>query len=256
VGPALAGFLIAELGVAAPLYALNAAACGIFLIALVGMRPMPVDHSGAAATWKEVFAGLNFVWNSQLMLAAITMDMFAVLLGGATTLLPIFAKDILHVGPQGLGWLLMAPSLGAFLTGIVLARRGPIQRNGAALLWTVLGFGLATIGFGAATTFWVSWVMLFLVGGFDMVSMVIRIQLVQRLTPDAMRGRVAAVHAVFIGTSNELGGFESGLTAAWFGPVRSVVWGGVGTLAIVGYTALKWPVLRRLREIVAPSPSG
>lgn len=253
VGPAIAGFLIAQLNAAAPIYALNAAFACVFLAALAGMRPMPVDHTGRASGWAEVFAGLRFVWTTEIMLAAITMDMIAVLLGGATTLLPIFAKDILGVGPQGLGWLLMAPSSGAFLTGLVMARRPPIRHNGAVLLWSVVGFGLATIGFGMSRVFWLSWAMLFLVGATDMVSMVIRQHLVQRFTPDAMRGRVAAVHAVFIGTSNELGGFESGLTAHLFGAVNSVVYGGLGTLITVGLTALKWPALRRLGEIAPGS---
>jgi MFS family permease len=224
-------------------------AARIIQVALAGMSPMPVAHSGKAAGWGEVFAGARFVWNSELMLAAITMDMFAVLLGGAVTLLPVFAKDVLHAGPEGLGWLLMASSLGAFLTGVWLARRPPIRRNGPVLLWTVVGFGIATIGFGLSTNFWLSWTMLFIAGATDMVSMVIRINMVQKLTPDAMRGRVSAVHSVFIGTSNELGGFESGLTAKLWGPVRSVVFGGAGTLAIVALTALKWPSLRRMGAI-------
>jgi MFS family permease len=249
VGPAIAGALIGKLHLAGPIYVVEAVAAGIFLLALAGMKPMPVAPSGKAAGWGEVFAGARFVWNCELMLAAITMDMFAVLLGGAVTLLPIFAKDVLHAGPEGLGWLLMASSSGAFLTGVWLARRPPIHRNGPVLLWTVVGFGLATIGFGLSTNFWLSWAMLFLAGAFDMVSMVIRINMVQKLTPDAMRGRVAAVHSVFIGTSNELGGFESGLTAKLWGPVVSVVFGGVGTLATVGLTALKWPSLRHMASI-------
>jgi MFS family permease len=249
VGPAIAGALIGKLHLAGPIYVVEAVAAGIFLLALAGMKPMPVAPSGKAAGWGEVFAGARFVWNCELMLAAITMDMFAVLLGGAVTLLPIFAKDVLHAGPEGLGWLLMASSSGAFLTGVWLARRPPIHRNGPVLLWTVVGFGLATIGFGLSTNFWLSWAMLFLAGAFDMVSMVIRINMVQKLTPDAMRGRVAAVHSVFIGTSNELGGFESGLTAKLWGPVVSVVFGGVGTLVTVGLTALKWPSLRHMASI-------
>ncbi|MDB5102160.1 MAG: major facilitator superfamily 1 [Cyanobacteria bacterium RYN_339] len=249
IGPAIAGLVIGRLHLAGPIYFVEAVAAGIFLVLLAGMQPMPVAPSGKAAGWGEVFAGARFVWNSELMLASITMDMFAVLLGGAVTLLPIFAKDVLHAGPEGLGWLLMASPLGAFITGVWMSRRAPIRRNGPVLLWVVVGFGFATIGFGLSTNIWLSWAMLCLAGGFDMVSMVIRLNMLQKLTPDAMRGRVNAVHSVFIGTSNELGGFESGLTAKFWGPLRSVVFGGVGTLVTVGLTAWKYPSLRRMGAI-------
>jgi MFS family permease len=171
--------------------------------------------------------------------------MFAVLLGGATMLLPVYAKDILHVGPSGLGWLRAAPSIGAFITALALAHRPPIAKAGRALLLAVAGFGVATIVFGLSTNFWLSLAMLLLTGLFDSVSVVIRHTLVQILTPDEMRGRVSAINGLFIGTSNELGGFESGLVAGFFGPVVSVVAGGAGTLVVVAAVALAWPRLRR-----------
>lgn len=166
-------------------------------------------------------------------------------------LLPVFAKDILQIGPQGLGWLMAAPSLGAFAMGLMLTHMPPLRNNGPVLLWVVAGFGLATIGFGLSTNAFLSWGMLFLVGAFDMVSMVIRSTMLQHFTPDAMRGRVSAIHSVFVGTSNELGAYESGLTASWWGPVRAVIVGGVGTLVMVGFAASRWPQLRRLKGLEA-----
>lgn len=252
LGPALAGLLIATVHLAWPVFLIDAAGGLIYLILLLTIHYRPPVRERETPGWDEVLAGLRFVWRTELILAGITLDMFAVLFGGAVALLPIFAKDILHVGPAGLGWLMTAPSVGAFLMGLIVAHLPPIRRNGPVLLAVVAGFGLATIGFGLAPNFYVAWVMLFLTGAFDMVSMIIRSNLVQHLTPDAMRGRVQAVHHIFIGTSNELGGFESGLTASWWGPVRSVLFGGVGTLAVVAIAAWRWPTLRRLGTIETP----
>ncbi|HYE75305.1 MAG TPA: MFS transporter, partial [Blastocatellia bacterium] len=159
-------------------------------------------------------------------------------------------KDILHVGPHGLGVLRAAPSIGAFTMALAIAHRPPIKKAGRALLLTVVGFGVATIIFGLSKNFWLSLTMLFLIGMFDAVSVVIRHTLVQILTPDEMRGRVSAINGLFIGTSNELGGFESGLVAGLFGPVISVVAGGFGTLAVVLTVALLWPKLRRYGALV------
>lgn len=203
-----------------------------------------------------MLAGFRFVRDSRLLLSAITLDMFAVLLGGATTLLPIFAKDILHVGPQGFGWLMSAASAGAVLTSLALSAIGPIRRNGPVLLLSVGGFGLATLGFALARDPVMAWIMLFLTGATDTVSMIIRANLATLLTPDAIRGRVEAVHRIFIGTSNELGGFESGLTATWWGPVRSVLLGGVGTLVTLAIVAWRWPELARLGELSPAEPAG
>jgi MFS family permease len=181
-----------------------------------------------------------------VILATITLDLFAVLLGGATALLPIFADQILHCGPIGLGWLRAAPAIGAFAMAVAIAYLPPMKQAGKTLLWCVTGFGAATIVFGASRIFWLSLVMLFLTGVFDSVSMVVRQTLVQLLTPDEMRGRVSAVNNIFIGTSNEFGAFESGMTAAIFGPVLSVVGGGIGTILVVIAVALKWPETRKI----------
>jgi MFS family permease len=188
-------------------------------------------------------AGVRFIRQTRILIAIITLDLFAVLLGGATMLLPVYARDILHVGPRGLGWLMAAPSLGAIVVAIALARR-PMQRAGRSLLWAVAGFGVATILFGISRSFSLSLLLLALIGGFDMVSVVIRNTLIQVLTPDELRGRVSAINALFIGTSNELGGFESGLAAALFGPVAAVVGGGVGSILAVGIVARLWPEIR------------
>jgi MFS family permease len=184
------------------------------------------------------------VWEKQIILATITLDLFAVLLGGAVSLLPIYAKDILHVGPHGLGLLRAAPSAGAFMMAITLAHRPPLRKAGAALLWAVAGFGAATIVFGFTRFFWLSMLMLFLTGAFDNISVVVRHTLVLTLTPDEMRGRVNAVNNVFISASNDLGAFESGVVAQLFGPVVSVVSGGVGTILVVILTAVLWPEIR------------
>jgi MFS family permease len=200
---------------------------------------------------RSLLAGAAFVWRTKLILATITLDLFAVLLGGATALLPIFARDILEVGPSGLGWLRAAPSLGALVMALTMAHRPPLRRAGRALLWSVAGFGLATIVFGFSQNFFLSLAMLALTGAFDNVSMVVRSTLVQVLPSDAMRGRVSAVNAIFIGSSNQLGAFESGITAAWFGPVWSVVGGGIGTLLVVMSVMGIWPEVLRLGRLEA-----
>ena len=174
-----------------------------------------------------------------------TLDLFAVLLGGATALLPVYAKDILRAGPSGLGLLQAALPLGSFLCALILAHRRPLQKAGRAMLWAVAGFGFATVGFGFSHWFWLSFFMLFLCGVMDNVSIVVRHTLVQLLTPDEKRGRVSAVNSLFIGTSNELGGFESGLVAYFTNPVFSVVSGGVGTLLVVLAVAVVWPQIRK-----------
>src|SRR5439155_20270666 len=199
--------------------------------------------------FRSLLAGVSFVFKRKLLLATMTLDLFAVLLGGAVYLLPIFAKDILHVGATGFGWLRAAPSFGAVTMALVLAHRPPMQRAGRALLLAVAGFGIATIIFGLSKDFWLSFAMLVLTGAFDNISVVVRHTLVQMLTPDAMRGRVSAVNQVFIGSSNELGGLESGLTAAWWGPVASVVVGGIGTLVTVLLVAFYSPGLRRFGRL-------
>ena len=170
--------------------------------------------------------GLRFVWRDKLILSAISLDLLAVFFGGAVALLPVFATDILHVGASGLGWLRAAPAIGAGLMSVWMAHQTRIPRGGVVLLTSVALFGAATIGFGVATAAWLSFLMLFLTGVFDAVSVVLRISLVQTRTPDALRGRVAAVNGLFIACSNQWGAVESGVTAQWFGTVPSVVVGG------------------------------
>jgi MFS family permease len=201
--------------------------------------------SSAAVTLQTLVAGFVFVWQHPVILAALALDLFAVLLGGATTLLPIYATEILKVGAIGWGWLEAAPAVGAMLMAIVLAHRPPLKHAGRALMWSVVGFGVATIVFGFSRNFWLSLAMFFLTGALDNISVVVRHTLVQSLTPDPMRGRVSAVNGMFIGASNELGGFESGMVASLASPTISVVAGGIGTLAVVGIVALLCPQLRR-----------
>ncbi|MGE3818099.1 MAG: MFS transporter [Isosphaeraceae bacterium] len=249
VGPALGGLVIALTRGATTAYVLDAVCCAGFIALVAPIRFRPVVRDATPITLGSLLAGLRFVLGTELILATITLDLFAVLLGGATALLPIFAKDVLSVGPTGLGWLRAAPSLGAFTMAIVLAHRPPMRRAGRSLLWAVLGFGLATIVFGFSTNPYLSFAMLFLTGAFDNVSVVVRATLVQVLTPDAMRGRVSAVNAIFIGSSNQLGEFESGMVARLFGAVASVVSGGVGTILVVLLVALVWPGVYRLGSL-------
>jgi MFS family permease len=245
VGPALGGLLIAAFGQAMPVYLIAGILGGLrfIMIALITSRPRDPQNL-ASANLTHLLAGCRFVWQTKVVLAAITLDMFAVLLGGATTLLPIFARDILAVGPTGLGYMRAAPSIGALTMAMSLAYLPPISRTGRTLLLVVVGFGLATIVFGLSNSYYLSLVMLFLLGALDGVSVVIRHTLVQVLTPDEMRGRVSAVNNIFIAVSNELGGFESGLTASLFGVVPSVVGGGIGTVLVVFITAKLWPEIR------------
>ncbi len=254
VGPALGGLVIAVVGSATLVYVLNAIAALAFalLIMPIKVRPSVVparQEKHERTTWHSLGEGMSFLQRTPIMLGAITLDLFAVLFGGATTLLPIFARDILHVGPEGLGWLRAAPSIGALCVAFLLAHQPPFQRAGRTLLLAVAGFGVATIVFGLSRSFWLSLLMLFVLGGMDNISVVIRDTLALTRTPDAMRGRVAAIEGLFVNASNQLGGFESGLTAQLFGPTLSVAGGGVGTIVVVLVVALLWPELRRLRTL-------
>lgn len=250
-GPALSGLLIGQYGY--PLvYGLDAACALIFILFLLPVRAPQAAPTAVGHPLRDLFSGLRFVWSTKAILATITLDLFAVLLGGATALLPIFARDILQVGPTGYGWLRAAQSFGAVGMAFTLAHLPPMRHAGWTMLLAVAGFGAATTVFGLSNSFWLSLVALALVGAFDNVSVVVRHTLVQLLTPDSMRGRVAAVNNVFIGSSNELGAFESGLTAAYFGPVISVVAGGIGTILVVIATAWKWPEVLRIGPLAAP----
>lgn len=207
--------------------------------------------SNLAATWDTVLAGVTFVWRAKILLGATSLDLFAVLLGGATALLPIYARDILHTGPQGLGLLRAAPAFGALAMSLVLIR-WPLQRRvGGRLLAAVGVFGLATVVFGLSTHFGLSLLALAVTGAADNISVVTRQTLVQLETPDEMRGRVSAVNSIFIGASNQLGEFESGATAALFGPVGSVVLGGVGTVLVAALWLRLFPALAQRDRMLA-----
>jgi MFS family permease len=255
LGPALGGIVIGIFHHAHLVYLTDCMCCILFALILLMVKSRKQEVIKKEMNLKTLASGLSYVWETKIILAAITLDMFAVLFGGAIALLPIFARDILKVGPSGLGWLQTAPSLGAIATGLILARqRGGIRKAGAWLMLTVIGFGLATIGFGLSRNFWLSFGMLFLTGVFDNVSVIIRQALVQLRTPDDMRGRVSAINYVFIGTSNELGGFESGLVAQWLGPIFSVVFGGIATIMTVLFIGGLWPALRTMDRLDEDRP--
>ncbi len=250
LGPASGGLVIALSGRATIVYAINVGVALIFAVLIMPLRGHRREiRSSEATTLGALAEGLQFLRRTQIILAAITLDMFAVLLGGATTLLPIFARDILHVGPVGLGWLRAAPSAGALCMSIGIAHAPSFKRAGRTLLWAVAGFGVATIVFGLSRSFWLSLLMLFMLGGLDNVSVVIRHTLVLMRTPNTMLGRISSVNSLFIAISNELGGFESGVVAQLFGPTLAVVSGGVGTILVVLCIALIWPEMRRLRSL-------
>jgi MFS family permease len=254
LGPALGGIMIALFHGSTSVYALNAVAALLFVALLLPLRGVRhVERSRESTTLSSLVEGIKFLRGTQVILAAITLDLFAVLLGGATTLLPIYATAILHVGPTGLGWLRAAPSIGAVLVSLSIAHTPPFKHAGRTLLLAVAGFGIATLIFGLSHVFWLSMLMLFVLGGLDNISVVIRSTLLLVRTPDALRGRIAAVDSLFVGASNELGGFESGLTAQLFGPIIAVVGGGVGTILVVLLIALCWPEMRRLGPLSVSS---
>ena len=245
IGPALGGLIIAAID---PSFAFVVAAATslLFMVVLARFRFGADIKSGQPPSLQGLLAGIHFVWNTRIILTMISLDLFAVLLGGAVYLLPIFAEDILQVGATGFGWLRAAPAIGAFCMAFAMIYLPPLRRAGLSLLISVGAFGVATIIFGLTKSFWVALAMLFLTGAFDNVSMVIRQTAQLLLTPDHMRGRVSAVTSVFVGASNELGGLESGMVAQAFGPVFSVVSGGIGTLLVVAFTAWWSPELRQL----------
>ncbi len=243
VAPAVGGFLYAfgSIWVYGPTVALYAIAC---VLTLSLQARGQVAQRGRASI-ESLLAGIRFIRSRPDILGAISLDLFAVLLGGATALLPVFAKDILLTGPLGLGLLRSAPAVGALLMSLWLARF-PFERNVGRTMFTAVGiFGVATIAFGLSTSFWFSLAVLVVLGAADMISMVIRSSFVQLETPDEMRGRVSAVNGLFIGASNQLGEFESGVTAHWFGTVPAVVMGGVGTLVVTGVWIKLFPTLAK-----------
>jgi MFS family permease len=258
-GAALGGWALGLVHHASTVYLINT---GLGLVsALLLFLIHEAGGTGAIrerVTWKTLVAGIHYILRADLILATITLDLFAVLLGGATTLMPIYADAILKVGPEKLGWLRAAPSGGALLMALALAHLPAFRRPGRIMLWSVAAFGVATIVFGVSRSLWLSLGALFLLGAFDMISVVVRQTLIQTQTPNDMRGRVNAVNSVFISSSNEIGGFESGLVAQIFTPVISVVSGGIGAILIVCGAAALWPSLRNYRapgtDGEAPSP--
>lgn len=204
----------------------------------------PKRDTKSPITWEALIGGVRYIRSTRIVLATITLDLFAMLFAGATALLPVFQKDILHVGPQGLGWLRAAQSIGALFMALYTARMPPLQYPGRAMLWAIVGFGLATIVFGMSKSFALSMAALAVAGGLDMISIVVRQTLVQTLTPNEMRGRVNAVNSIFINSSNDVGTYESGLVAHYTTPVVSVVSGGVVALVVAAYAATRWPALR------------
>ena len=250
-GPALAGLMLATVGsrsvyLLQVIFAILSLAC----FALIRSRRAGNAHA-PERTMKSLLEGIRFVFANRLILTAISLDMFGVLFGGATALLPIFAVDILHAGAKELGWLRAAPSVGAVLMALTLAHSRRIDHAGKALLLTVAGFGAATIGFGLSRNLWLSLAFLVMVGAFDNVSVVLRHSVLQTKTPEMVRGRVLAVSAIFISCSNQLGAVESGWTAAWFGAVPSVWGGGIATLIVVAVCAAVSPALRHWRQQAA-----
>ncbi len=257
LGPVVGGALIALTGGAAIVYALNiltALLCFLFVwpIQVAGTAPAKPEKM----TLASLRAGFSFVVNTKIIFGTISLDLFAVLLGGATALLPVYASDILHVGAERLGWLQGALPVGSALMAVVTAHRPPFQHAGRTMLWAVAGFGVATIVFGLSRSFWLSLSMMFVCGALDNISVIVRQTLVQVLTPDTMRGRVSAVNGLFIGTSNQFGGFESGFVASLFGPIFAVVSGGVGTILVVVATALIWPEIRNYGRLDGSDQPG
>ena len=249
-GPALGGLLYAvgaglTYGSCALLFGVAAALCA-------ALRYQHQPPHKAPVTMDTLLAGVHFVWGHKVVLGAVSLDLFAVLFGGATALLPIYAKDILHTGPWGLGVLRGAPAVGALMMSVVLARRPVRRRSGPTLMAAVGVYGLATLAFGLSTQFLPALLALAVTGAADMVSVVVRSTLVQLETPDAMRGRVSAVNSVFIGASNQLGEFESGATAAALGPVGSVMLGGIGTLVVAVLWLKLFPALARRDALLPP----
>jgi MFS family permease len=251
LGPAVGGIIYAAFRGPSVVYAASMATSIVAFFSALRIKPRPRILPPQEVSSDTVLAGLRYIWRQKLILGSISLDMFAVLLGGAVALLPIYAREILKTGPWGLGLLRSAPGVGAAMMAILVAHR-PLQRRvGATMLWCVAGFGVFTIVFGVSRNFALSMVALLLVGACDMVSVIIRGTLVQIATPDEMRGRVNAVDMLFIGVSNELGEFESGVTAAWFGTVPAVVLGGLGTLVVIGLWAWLFPELRKADQLTS-----
>src|SRR6202451_199515 len=251
LGPSLGGILYALFHGPSAVYAGALLTAVGALVSAFRIRTRPQARRREPTTVKTILAGLHFIWREKLILGAISLDLFAVLLGGAVALLPVYAREILHTGPWGLGLLRTSPGVGAAVMAMALAHRPLRGRAGPTLLWSVAGFGVCTIVFGLSRNLTVSLIALLLLGASDMISVIIRATLTQLATPDEMRGRVTAVDMIFIGTSNEFGQFESGVTAQWLGTVPAVVLGGIGTLVVIGIWTWLFPELRQAGELTS-----
>jgi len=223
--------------------------CFLVLVGSLHVRPGRMEHRDLSL--QVVLAGFKYVWNLPLLLGSFSLDLFVVLLGGAVALMPIFANEIMHTGPRGLGMLRAAPAMGALTMSLVMARFPISRQAGKRLFICVAIFGVATVIFGMSRNIWISLVALAVGGAADTISVIIRGSLLQLATPPQMRGRVSAVNSLFIGASNELGEFESGLTAQWWGAVRATIFGGLGSLAVAGLWAVLFPDLRKANELTA-----
>jgi MFS family permease len=249
-GPVAGGLLYGWTASPTLVYCGAAIECLAALLVLTGVRVRVPQGRRPAATYGMALEGLRYIRRNRMILGAISLDLFAVLLGGAVALLPVYAREVLKIGASGLGLLRSGPGLGALVMAVAVAR-WPLRRHaGAIMLWCVCGFGVFTVIFGLSRNLALSLAALAMIGAFDMVSVIVRHTLVQLSTPDEMRGRVSAVNMVFIGASNEVGQFESGITAQWFGAVPAVVLGGLGTIAIVAIWAWRFPALRRVDALV------
>jgi MFS family permease len=253
LGPSLGGLVYAVARAPSAVYATALASAGLAILCTTLIQLNAKARAREPINLSTILAGLRYIWRQKIVLGSISLDLFAVLLGGATALLPAYASKILKTGPWGLGLLRAAPGIGAAAMAILLAYRPLRRRVGRTMLWCVAAFGIFTIIFGISRSLVVSLVALVLVGASDMISVVIRATLVQLMTPDEMRGRVNAVDMVFIGASNQLGEFESGVTAGWFGTVPAVVLGGIGTLVVTALWAWAFPDLRRADQL---TPTG
>jgi MFS family permease len=254
-GPAAGGAMIALFKSAVSVYLFNAVAALACLTLVSLIRAPQKPAAKEPLSLNTLLGGFKFVFNHRTILGMITLDLFAVLFGGAEMLLPIYAKDILHAGPQGLGLLRAALPTGSVLSALIVAHRPPLAKAGRALVFAVAIFGLATIGFGLSRFFWLSMIMLCACGMADNISIIVRHTSVQLLTPDEMRGRVSSVNNLFIDASNNLGGFESGLVSFYAGPVFSVVSGGVATILVVLAVCWLFPEIPRYGKLVQPAPS-
>ncbi len=249
LGPVFGGLIYAIFRGPFAVYLIAVVIAAVAVGLLLKLKVNSKSREKVETSTSSVFEGVRYIWREKLILGAISLDLFAVLLGGAVALLPVYAKEILNTGPWGLGILRSAPGIGAGIMAVVIAYK-PLRKNvGATMLWCVAAFGLFTVLFGISRSMVFSIIALFIVGATDMVSVIVRGTLIQVATPDEMRGRVNAVDMIFIGASNELGQFESGVTAQWFGTVPAVILGGIGAIVVTGLWAWMFPALRKVNQL-------